>query len=93
MTQAYLEAGANDKALDIMKKIAIETNEFLRFYDSMSAKELNAGFANDAMSYLRIKMDLVRSARDIMKDEAFAKELETQLNEYKPELKLDKPQR
>jgi hypothetical protein len=93
MTQAYLEAGANDKARDIMKKIAIETNEFLRFYDSMSAKELNAGFANDAMSYLRIKMDLVRSARDIMKDEAFAKELETQLNEYKPELKLDKPQR
>lgn len=93
MTQAYLEAGANDKARDIMKKIAIETNEFLRFYDSMSAKELNAGFANDAMSYLRIKMDLIRSAREIMKDEAFAKELETQLNEYKPELKLDKPQR
>jgi hypothetical protein len=92
MAQSYLEAGANDKAKDIMKKIAAETAEFLRFYDSLTAKELNSGFQNDAMSYLRIKMDLIRSAREVLKDEAFAKELEDQLNQYKPELKLDKPQ-
>ena len=89
MTQSYLEAGANDKAKDMMKKIATETAQYLKFYDSLSAPDLNAGYSNDAMQYLRMKMELINSARDILKDEVFAKELETQLNEFKPETKLD----
>ena len=79
--QAYVQAGAYEKAKVHMKTLAHETTQYLKFYTSLDNDDLEAGFSNDFSYALRTVDDLQAMAKQ-GNDEAYAKELKEMFKAY-----------
>ncbi len=79
--QAYVQAGAYNKAKVQMKTLAKETLQYLKFYTSLDNDDLEAGFSNDFSYALRTVDDLQTMAKQ-GNDEAYAKELKELFKAY-----------
>lgn len=74
LIMTYVQADAYDKAKPHLKILADEVEDWLRFYYSLSVKEIESGFSQDFAMTDRTKDDLISIAED-NGDEAFAEEL------------------
>lgn len=67
---AYMAAGAEDKAKDVMLQLATETADFLNFYASLDPEDLAAGFDQDQRLANNSKNSVIQLANQ-MDDQEF----------------------
>lgn len=77
----YVRAGAMDKAKEHMRILANECIEWIKFYDSLDPSDLQAGFSLDQRLTNNAVSEILRISK-MMKDDAFAKEMEASLGPY-----------
>lgn len=77
----YVQADAYEKAKPHLKILADETEDWLKFYFSLSVQEIESGFSQDLSMTDRTKEDLMTIAKDAG-DEAFLTELKTKFAPY-----------
>ncbi len=81
--RTYLAAGANDKAKEVINKVAEETDQQLYFLASLDEDDLIYGFFDEARSFLSAKNEMVRIAAQ-MNDKALEEELKTRFAPHNP---------
>ncbi len=74
--QVYAEADAYDKGKPHMETLANETEQQLRFLQSLELEDMMIGFSNEAASFLRLRIEIPRLAEQAG-DKAFADEWRT----------------
>lgn len=81
MIRIFVAAGDAEKAKKHMAILANETEEHLKFYNSLPIDELQMGFESDYAFALRTKDDLMRMARQL-KDQALEEEYKSRFDPY-----------
>jgi hypothetical protein len=79
--QVLIDAGDIDSAKKHMRILATETEDMLRFYDSLSPEELNKGFSQDKSLSMSAVREIIERSKT-MNDPEFLKEMETLLQKY-----------
>ncbi len=77
----YYQMSQLVKAKEESRKLAIETAEYLEFYNSLDPEDLEAGFREDYNQYMTIPARLAILTKE-MQDPAFEKEINTILGKY-----------
>lgn len=78
----YMQVGDTEAAKKHMRILAEETAGRLAFYFSLDKASLEMGYQNDLGSYMQAKNDLLRLAKDAIKDPEFEKELQDLLGSF-----------
>jgi hypothetical protein len=81
LIMAYVQADAYDKAKPHLEILADQTFDWLKFYYSLSVKELESGYSQDFAMTDRTREDLITIAKEA-KDTAFADELTKRFAPY-----------
>ncbi len=81
LLRIYEQAGAYETAKTHMEILADETEEYLRFYRSLSQQDLNSGFAEDQRTALQVVSELKRLAQT-QGDTEYLNELSSRFDSY-----------
>ncbi len=79
--RTYLAAGEKDKSIDVIRKVAKETEQQLDFMTSLNDEDLLYGFAPDANSFLSARREMISLAQQL-EDKALEEELKTKFDRH-----------
>lgn len=82
MLRMYDQAGAYDKAKEKMEILDDQTEQYLRFYQSLSPQDLRMGFNGDQKTWLSVADELQRLA-NANNDTEYANELKAMFDTYR----------
>lgn len=82
LLRIYEQAGAYEKAKEHMQILADETEQYLKFFRSLSREDFNMGFADDQRTALQVVGELERLATT-NNDTEYLNELKTRFDGYK----------
>ncbi|HJW30174.1 MAG TPA: hypothetical protein VJ508_13120, partial [Saprospiraceae bacterium] len=80
----YIRAGAFDKAKTHIRILANECAQYMKFYDSLDQDDLKSGFSMDYRLTNSAISEILKISKNL-KDDTFAKEMDTLLGPYNPE--------
>ncbi len=82
LLRVYEQAGAYDSAKKHMEILANETEEYLRFYQSLSVQDLNAGFEGDQRTALQQVVPELKRLAQQKGDTEYLNELNARFDPY-----------
>ncbi|MCB0664323.1 MAG: DUF2723 domain-containing protein, partial [Saprospiraceae bacterium] len=82
LLRIYEQAGAYEQGKKHMQILARETEQYLKFYRSLSREDLNMGFAEDQRTAMQVVQELERLASS-NNDTEYLNELKSRFDSYK----------